>query len=93
MATERRWIVLGQDGRHVTMGRAAPPSEAEVEAAATALTAQGMAGWLATLGGAYWARGAVMLEWVRVLVTCAQMDWIAAVTAFHAARRKARCRS
>ena len=33
MPSERRWIILAQDGRHVTMGRAAPPSEAEVEAA------------------------------------------------------------
>lgn len=42
MPSERRWIILAQDGRHVTMGRAAPPSEAEVEAAATALVAQGL---------------------------------------------------
>ena len=27
---ERRWIILAQDGRHVIMGRATPPSEAEV---------------------------------------------------------------
>jgi hypothetical protein len=26
-SAERRWIILAQDGRHVTMGRAAPPSE------------------------------------------------------------------
>ena len=51
MPSERRWIILAQDGRHVTMGRAAPPSEADVEAAAAALTAQGLAGWLATLDG------------------------------------------
>ena len=38
---ERRWIILAQDGRHVTMGRAAPPTEAEVEAAAAALDARG----------------------------------------------------
>ena len=37
MPSERRWVILAQDGRHVTMGRAAPPSEAEVEAAAAAL--------------------------------------------------------
>jgi len=48
---ERRWIILAQDGRHVTMGRAAPPSDAQIAAAAAALTAQGIAGWLATLDG------------------------------------------
>ena len=47
---ERRWIILAPDGRHVTMGRAAPPSEAEVEAAAAALAAQGLAGKTAVSG-------------------------------------------
>ena len=51
MATERRWIILAQHGRHVTMGRAALPSEPEVEAPAAAWVAQGLAGWLATLDG------------------------------------------
>jgi len=53
---ERRWIILAQDGRHVTMGRAAPPSDAEIAAAAAALAAQGLAGWLAMLDGNYWSR-------------------------------------
>ena len=61
MPSERRWIILAQDGRHVTMGRAAPPSEAEVAAAAAALAAQGLAGWLATLDGNYWSRRRVTL--------------------------------
>jgi len=51
MATERRWIILAQHGRHVTMGRAALPSEPEVETPAAAWVAQGLAGWLATLDG------------------------------------------
>ncbi len=54
MPSERRGIILARAGRHVTMGRAAPPSEAEVEAAAAALAAQGLVGWLATLDGNYW---------------------------------------
>ena len=60
-SAERRWIILAQDGRHVTMGRAAPPSEAEVAAAAAALAAQGLAGWLATLDGNYWSHRRVAL--------------------------------
>jgi len=44
MATDRRWIILAQDGRLVIMGRAAPPSDAAVQAAAAALTAQGLSG-------------------------------------------------
>ncbi len=86
---ERRWIILAQDGRHVTMGRAAPPSEAEVETAAAALAAQGLAGWLATLDGNYWSRRRVVLAAVQTLGDGAALDWPAAITAFEAARQRA----
>jgi hypothetical protein len=89
MPAERRWIILAQDGRHVTMGRAAPPSEAEVEAAATALAAQGLAGWLATLDGKYWSRRRVVLAPIRALSQPQAMDWPAAVAAFDASRKAA----
>jgi len=89
MPSERRWIILAQDGRHVTMGRAAPPSEAEVEAAAAALAAQGLAGWLATLDGNYWSRRRVVLAPVQMLGDGATLDWSAAITAFEAARQRA----
>jgi hypothetical protein len=88
-STERRWITLAQDGRHVTMCRAAPPSEAEVEAAAAALAAQGLAGWLATLDGYYWSRRRVALAPVQMLGDGATVDWSAAITAFEAARQRA----
>ncbi len=48
---ERRWIVLGTDGRYVTLGRASDPSEDEVRGAEEALRAQGLAGWLAVMEG------------------------------------------
>ena len=48
--TETRWIVLGIDGRHVSLGRS-EPSEAEVMAASDALAAQGLSGWLARMQG------------------------------------------
>lgn len=48
---ERRWIVLCTDGRHVTLGRARCPSEAEVDEAAVQLQAQGLAGWFAVMEG------------------------------------------
>lgn len=91
MATERRWIILAQDGRHVTMGRAAPPSEAEIEAAAAALAEQGLAGWLATLDGIYLSRRRVVLAPVEMLGDGASLDWPAAITAFEAARQRALC--
>ena len=85
----RRWIILVHDGRHVTMGRAAPPSEAEVEAAAAALVAQGLSGWLATLDGNYWSRHRVALTSLQMLGDGAALDWPAAITAFEAARQRA----
>lgn len=48
---ERRWIVLGTDGRYVTLGQASDPSEAEVRRAEEALRAQGLSGWLAVMQG------------------------------------------
>ena len=88
MAPERRWIILAQDGQHVTMGRAAPPSEAEIEAAAAAFAAQGLAGWVATLDGDYWSRRRVTVWQVQILGGGATLDWPAAITAFEAARQR-----
>ena len=89
MRAERRWIILAQDGRHVTMGRAAQPSEAEIEAAAAALAAQGLAGWLATLDGNYWLRRSVVFAPVQMLGDGTTLDWSIAITAFEAARQRA----
>ena len=90
MPSERRWIILAQDGRHVTLGRAAAPSAEEVDAAGSALAAQGLAGWLATLDGDYWGRGRVTLAPVQTIGAAATLDWPSAVVAFEAARRRAR---
>ena len=86
---ERRWIILAQDGRHVTMGRAAPPSEGEVQAAAAALAAQGLAGWLSTLDGNYRSRRRVALAPVQMLGDGATLDWPTTITAFEGARQRA----
>ena len=54
--TETRWIVLGTDGRHVSLGRT-EPSEAKIVTASDALAAQGFpVGWhacraITTAGG------------------------------------------
>ena len=73
----------------MTMGRAAPPSEAEVAAAAAALAAQGLAGWLATLDGNYWSHRRVALAPVQMLGDGATLDWSAAITGVEAARQGA----
>jgi len=87
-AQEHRWIVLADDGRHVTLGRHTDPSQEEVSAAETALRASRQAGWLAVMRGRYYSREAVELLMVRPLGDPAGA-WSAAVHAFEAARQAA----
>ena len=84
--TETRWIVLGTDGRHVSLGRA-EPSEAEIVTASDALAAQGLSGWLARMQGNYYSRHRVALEPLQRIGIAHDADWQAAHAAFHAARR------
>jgi hypothetical protein len=86
--TETRWMVLGTDGRHVSLGRT-EPSEAEIATASDALAAQGLSGWLARMQGDYYSRGKVMLEPLQRIGADHEADWQAALAAFHAARRRA----
>ena len=86
--TETRWMVLGADGRHVSLGRS-EPSEAEVMAASDTLAAQGLSGWLARMQGEYYSRGKVMLESIKRIGADHEADWQAALAAFHAMRRRA----
>jgi len=86
--TETRWIVLGTDGRHVSLGRT-EPSEAEIATASDALATQGLSGWLARLQGDYYSRGKVTLEPLQLIGIAHDGNWQAALTAFHAARHRA----
>jgi hypothetical protein len=93
MAAERRWIILATDGRHVTLGRSAAPSEEEVARGAAGLAAAGLAGWYVIMDGDYWARGAqLVLTPVCGLAGATDGDWPAAAAAFEAARRAAQRR-
>jgi hypothetical protein len=86
--TETRWMILGADGRHVSLGRT-EPSEPEVVAASDALAAQGLSGWLARMQGDYYSRGKVTLEPLQRIGIAHDADWQAALAAFHAARQRA----
>lgn len=83
--TETRWMVLGADGRHVSLGRT-EPNEAEVMAASDALAAQGLSGWLARMQDAYYSLGRVMLEPLQRIRADHQAASQAALTAFHTAQ-------
>ena len=54
--SERRWLILGEDGRHVWMGRHTDPTEEEILTAEALLAAQSISGWLAVSNGDYWSR-------------------------------------
>lgn len=83
--TETRWMVLGADGRHVSLGRT-EPSEAEIVTASDAFAAQGLSGWLARMQGDYYSRATVTLEPLQRIGIAYDADWQAALAAFHAPR-------
>ena len=84
---QQRWVVLGSDGRHVSLGRT-EPSEAEVNTVSEALAAQGLSGWLVRMQGDYYSRRKVMLEPLQRIGGAQDADWQAALAAFHAARHR-----
>jgi hypothetical protein len=86
--TSRSWIVLGHDGRHVSLGLTTPTDD-EIAAASEALSTQGLGGWIVTMDGAYWGRRGVTLAPARTIGPDTQLDWPAAVTAFLDARKRA----
>jgi hypothetical protein len=86
--TESRWIVLGADGRHVSLGRT-EPSEAEIATASDILAAQGLSGWLARMQGDYYSRRRVTLEPLLRIGAAQEPSWQATLSAFHAARHRA----
>jgi hypothetical protein len=86
--TETRWMILGADGRHVSLGRT-EPSEAEIATASDALAAQGLSGWLARMQGEYYSRSKISVEPLQRIGTAHDADWQAALSAFHAARHRA----
>ena len=86
--TETRWIILGTDGRHVSLGRT-KPTETEVLAASDTLAAQGLSGWLARMQGEYYSRRKVTLEPLQRIGIAHDVDWQAALTAYRAACHRA----
>ena len=83
--SERRWIILGSDGRHTTVGRHTDPTDDELERAQAALQAAGLGGWLAVMDGDYWApdRPVSLME---CELAPASEHWNEAVAAFDKVR-------
>lgn len=84
-SSDRRWVVLGTDGRYVTLGRATDPTESEIRRAEEALRAQGSSGWLAIMSGSPYAQRTPDLMLVRPLAE-PQVTFDEAVGAFRRSR-------
>lgn len=83
--SERRWIVLHEDGRHFAVGRHSDPSPQEIAQAEAGLKGHGLAGWLAVMEGAYYQLGKPSLMMVRPLCD-PRRPFAEAVDAFQTAR-------
>jgi hypothetical protein len=83
---QQRWIVLGADGRHISLGRATPPTDIEITATSDALAAQGLSGWLVCMQGDYYSRRKVTLDPLKRIGAAHEPDLQAALAAFQRLR-------
>lgn len=87
-ARERRWLVVAEDGRHVTLGRHSVPSDDEITQAGRGIDALGLAAWLVISEGGYYNNSKVSLMMVRS-ITAKLGDWDAAEARWHDHRKVA----
>lgn len=86
---DRRYLVVAQDGRHTTLGRATEPDEEALDTAAEGLDSLGLAGWYVLSEGRYYVpEDVISLLPIRRL-TSTDGRWDVAVAAFHARRAEA----
>ena len=89
-SSDRRWVVLVEDGRFSTLGRARDPSEDEIRRAEEALREQGLSGWLAVMSGSAYGETMPLFVEVRPLADPSTIftDAVAACQAAIAAGRE-----
>jgi hypothetical protein len=68
-SSDRRWVIVAEDGRYSTVGRASDPTDAEIRQAEDALRAQGLAGWLVVMSGSAYGTEVPSLVAVRPLAS------------------------
>ncbi|MFC7477946.1 hypothetical protein ACFQS7_26605 [Dankookia sp. GCM10030260] len=82
---EKRWLVVAEDGRHVTLGRHSDPTEQEIAEAGAHLDAAGLAAWLVVSEGGYYGENPVSLLQVR-RITAREGAWKDAERRWHQIR-------
>ena len=83
---ERRWIILGDDGRHVTVGRHTDPTDQEIARGGDALLTTGKGGWLAVTDGDYYDLSRPFSVMMVRAIAPTMRTWEGAVAAFHSIR-------
>jgi hypothetical protein len=87
---ETRYLIIAEDGRHVTLGRAYAPTPEEIEKCSEGLAKQGLAGWYTIMRGDYWGRREPALEAVQEVGMPIACNWQTVTANFKAARAVAR---
>jgi hypothetical protein len=87
---ETRYLIIAEDGRHVTLGRAYAPTPEEIEKCSEGLAKQGLAGWYTIMRGDYWGRREPALEAVQEVGMPIACNWQTATANFKADRAIAR---
>lgn len=60
-AEDLRYLILGEDGRHVLLGRA-QPGRPDIDAASAAMQLANLRGWIVSASGSFHARAKPSLE-------------------------------
>ncbi len=84
---EKRWIALGPDGRHITLGRHSDPTEDEIGRLEAALREEVTGAWLAVAEGDYWNPKAGMTLLMVRSIGNPTGAWEQAVAAFKERRQ------
>jgi len=84
----KRWMIIAEDGRHVTLGQHRSPTEEEIGQVTASLSAHGLGGWLVLGNGDYYQiRKPFDLENVRQ-VSDGQVPWEVVETRFRDLRSR-----
>ena len=81
-SSDRRWVVLAEDGRYVTLGRATDPTASEIDTAEAGLRSTGLRGYLAVLSGSSYGVEPPQILLVRPLAGAPSEGFPAACKAF-----------
>ncbi|MEN3174931.1 hypothetical protein ABDK75_02765 [Gluconobacter sp. OJA] len=78
----QQWLIIAEDGRHVSLGRHTSPTEDELNVVEKGLLSQGLGGWLVRTMGNYYDRKKSYNIFVEKQIAPASVTWEVAETRF-----------